>query len=77
MTEFFNNHSTYVLIGRDQYEVLLDDLENPTEMWSTIIFAEGQIVTIDGGRPPYEILGREIPSQNMPLRKYLLKATEY
>lgn len=53
--EWFDKHSTYVLVGRDQYQVLLDDHAHPTEMWSTVLYSVGDQVTIDNDHRNYRI----------------------
>jgi hypothetical protein len=59
VTDLFEQHGVYVLVGRDQYQVLLDDRQNPSELWSTILFTVGDQITLDGGRPRYVITAIE------------------
>jgi hypothetical protein len=59
LSDIMDRFSTYVLVGRDQYEVLLDDKDSPSRMWSPITFSMDSIVTIDGGKPRYRVIRGE------------------
>jgi len=71
MSEWFDKHESYVLINRDQYQVMLDSKENPTEMWCTIGFALNSMVVLDGGKPYFIITSCE--RMGMGLNKYKLE----
>lgn len=67
--EWFDNHATYVLVGRSQFHVLLDDQNDPSEMWSSILFSLGDTMHTEG--PSYRIIDRLDIGMN--LRKYKLE----
>lgn len=68
--EWFDAHSTYVLINGTQYQVVLDDQNDPTEFWSTILFQVGDTVLTDGGKPQLTIVERARLSNNFEVRRY-------
>jgi hypothetical protein len=70
MNNFFEKHCHYVLVGGEQHNVMLDDANNPTRMWSTIGFMLGESITVDGGRPRYKIIGQR--RDHMGVNQYKL-----
>ncbi len=73
--QWFDVHKTLVLVGRDQYDVVLDNHEHPTEMWSTILYSVGDTVTIDNTHRNYRIsCVKGVTKAFSSLRAYKLEA---
>jgi len=65
--------SQYVLIGREQYQVLLDNHLNPGRMWCNLLFSFDDRINIGGGEL-YTIVG--IQKSELPqLWMYRLERT--
>jgi hypothetical protein len=47
--DYFDRHSQYILVGRDQYQVLLDDQDHPKKMWCTALFQLADRVNLGDG----------------------------
>ena len=49
MIDYLDHMSTYVLVGREQYQVLLDDNERPRKMWCNVLFSLDDRINIGSG----------------------------
>lgn len=72
--EWFDAHVQYVLVdGHEQYQVLLDDQDDPTNMWSTILLSEGSLVNCGDGLMRQITGSRSVSYGFTSIREYSLR----